>query len=109
MIVHLLRLKIQRYKVRERNVQLNNRKQVKISYQVMEIAFIVNWLFASQQLEQDDAVAVYIGFLIEAGCACILRVNVANCPHHIGRCVGLRDTQALGDTKVREMRLVVFV
>lgn len=28
--------------------------------QVMEVALIINWLFPSQQLEQDNAVAVHI-------------------------------------------------
>lgn len=50
----------------------------------MKIALIINWLFTSQQLQQDDAIAVYIGFLIETGCACIFRVNVANGAHHVG-------------------------
>ena len=56
---------------------------------MMEIALVVHGLFAGQQLEQDDAIAVDIGLLVEAGGARVLRINVANSAHDISRRVSL--------------------
>lgn len=75
----------------------------------MEIALVVHRLFASQQLEQNDAIAVDIRLLVEAGGARVLGINVANSAHDIGRRVSLWNTQTLRNAKVREVWLVIFV
>lgn len=50
----------------------------------MEIALVVHWLLAGQQLQQNDAVAVDIRLLVEAGGAGVLRINVTNSAHDVG-------------------------
>lgn len=50
----------------------------------MEIALVVHWLLASQQLKQNNAIAVDIRLFVETGSAGVLRINVANSAHNIG-------------------------
>ena len=63
---------------------MNKCRKLKNSYQVMEIALVVHWLLASQQLQQNNAIAVDIRLFVETGSAGVLRINVANSAHDIG-------------------------
>ena len=69
----------------------------------MEIALVVHRLFPSQQLKKNNSVAVDIRLLVETGGARILRINISNSAHDIGRRVSLRNTQTLGNAEVGEV------
>ena len=61
---------------RKRHVKLRNCERAKVGYRVMEIALVVDRLFASQQLKKNNSVAVYIRLLIETGGARILGIDI---------------------------------
>jgi hypothetical protein len=76
------------------------RSSVWVTYQLMQVGIVVDSLQPCEQLQKNDAEAVYIRFLIQPGCPGILWINVANGSYYISGRMGLGSWDSFGDAEI---------